>query len=87
MDVLLAATDLLEAEGRSLKRNALRTSMAIGLALVAVVLLLAALGFFLAAVYLLAASRWGGAGGALAASLAALLLAGLFLWLALRTGR
>ncbi len=52
-----------------------------------VMLLLAALGFFLAAVYLFAAPRWGSGGGALAASATALSLAGVFLWLTIRTNR
>ncbi len=65
----------------------MRTALAIGLAVVMVVLLLAGLGFLLAAVYLEAAGHWGRPAGALTAALSAFLLAGGFLWLALRTGR
>jgi len=52
-----------------------------------VVLLLAAVGFLLAAVYLKSAALWGSAAGALATALFASLLAGVFLWLTIRTSR
>ena len=83
----MAAADLLEAEGRNLKQNALRTSLAIGLALVAVLFLLTGTGLLLAALYVKSAALWGQAAGLLATGAASFLCGGLFLWLTMRINR
>jgi hypothetical protein len=83
----VAAADLLEAEGRNLKRNALRTSLAIGLALVAVLFLFIGTGLLLAALYMKFAALWGQATGLLATGTASFLCGGLFLWLTMRINR
>ena len=80
---LVASTDLLEAEGRVFKRTAVRLSLAAGIALVALVLVLIGIGFATFGVFVLLShllhSSWGAAlvfaaialGGATAALLAA----------------
>ena len=70
-----------------MKQNALKTSIAIGLAVAAVLMLLASAGFLLAAVYIQSAALWGDAVAALVASGVSLLFTGLFLWLTLRMNR
>ncbi len=70
-----------------MRRNTLRTALAVGLVVVLVLLLLAGFGFLLAAVYLRAAAHWGSATGALVTSGITFVLAGILLWLTFRAIR
>ena len=83
----MAAADLLEAEGRLLRRNALRTALAVGLGLAAVTLALAGTGLVLLALHTAADAHWGAVPAALLTALGAFGAAGGFLWLSLKTNR
>ncbi len=84
---MLAMADLVEAEGRLLRRNVLRTGL--GLVLVAVAGLFAVIGAGLClwAAYLGLLPRLGGAGAALLIGVVAWSLAGVLSWLAIRLAR
>lgn len=57
--VLVAAADLIEAEGRALRRSVFMTSVAVCLALLAVNVLLLGLVFFTLAVFWALQGQWG----------------------------
>jgi hypothetical protein len=81
--VLVSGAELVEAEGRMLKRQVLRLAIALGLGLAALVLGLAGVGFLLAALFLALAQPLGYAGAAAVFGAVALVLAaaaGFFVW-------
>ncbi|MDD3577081.1 MAG: hypothetical protein PHT38_09360 [Halothiobacillus sp.] len=78
-EFVIALLELLEAEGRALKRSVRRVSFGLVFLLTASALILTALGFLLAAGYLALAAALGGA-------LAALIMGGVSLLLAATLG-
>jgi hypothetical protein len=86
-ELVIAVADLLEAEGRSLRRSAVRTGWGLGLVTVASVLLLAGLVLCLAALYDALAAQLGSVAAKLGTGLAGLALAGVAAWLAGRVSR
>jgi hypothetical protein len=74
--LLVAATELLEAEGWVLKRQFVRLSIAAGLGVIIVGLVLAGIGFLLFSLYRALSVPLTPAGAALAIGVASLLVAG-----------
>ena len=74
-DFIIAFLDLLEAEGRILRRAVMHVGWGLALLLVACVLVLASAGFFLVGIYLHLASQFSPPVAALLVSLLTLLLA------------
>jgi hypothetical protein len=75
--LMVASTDLLEAEGRAFKRQLGRVAMAAGLAVLALALALAGLGLLLAGLFMLIAQYLGGPGvAALVFGVVAIAIAG-----------
>lgn len=85
--MIIAVADLLEAEGRELRRQATRLGW--GLALIALSCLLATVGFgcWLWGLFEHAAQAYGPANAALLTGTAAVVLAGLVAWLIRRLTR
>jgi hypothetical protein len=77
-DFIIAFFDLLEAEGRTLRRVVMRIGFSFVLLLVAALLFLAAAGFFLAGIYQYLTSQFTSPAAALLISLLSLLLALIF---------
>jgi hypothetical protein len=75
-DLVIAFFELVEAEGRTLRRAIMRLGWGLALMLLAVLLVLAAAGFFLMGVYLYLAAQY-------SPSMAALLVSGIALLVAL----
>ena len=73
----VAAAELFEAEGRSLRRNLIRLAAAIGFGLVLVLLTLAGRAFLIYGVFLLLAQALSPADAAVIMGFAALLFAGI----------
>jgi len=86
-EIIIALTDLAEAEGRALRRAVFRTGWGLALMLVMGLLIAAGLGLCLWAGYTYVAIRIGDIRAALLAGAAALLLAGGCAWLAIRLSR
>jgi multisubunit Na+/H+ antiporter MnhG subunit len=86
-EYVIGLLELMEAEGRALRRAVVRTGMGLGLLLVAVGLILTGLGFLMAATYMALAVWLGAPWAAFAVGVAALLLAVLLVWLAQRMTR
>ena len=81
---MIALADLLEAEGRTLRRSAARLGLGLGMIVLAVAFAAAGLGLCLWAAYQYLATALGQTPAVLLAGVAALVAAGLFLWLARR---
>ena len=79
--------DLAEAEGRALRRGAVRLGGGVALAVLAAVLAAVALGMLLWSLYMFAAALSSPIVGALVTGLAALVGAGMLGWIASRLGR
>jgi len=73
--VVVSAAELLEAEGRMLKRQVMRLGVAVGFGVIAVVLALAGAGFLLTALFLALARPLGNVGAAAVFGAVALALA------------
>jgi hypothetical protein len=86
-DIVIALTDLAEAEGRALKRAVYRTGWGLACMLVMGLLIAGGLGLGLWAGYQYLVGQLGPIEAALLAGTTALLLAGGFAWLAIRLGR
>lgn len=80
----VALADLLEAEGRALRRTTARLGLGLGMIALAVLFAAAGLGLCLWAAYQYLASELGQTLAVLLAGVVALVAAGLFLWLAKR---
>jgi ABC-type antimicrobial peptide transport system permease subunit len=74
-DFIIAFLDLLEAEGRTLRRSVMRVGWSLLLMLIAAFLVLAAAGFFLAGIYQYLSSQFAPPVTALLLSFLSLLLA------------
>jgi hypothetical protein len=86
-ELIIALTDLAEAEGRALRRAVFRTGWGLASLLVMGLLFAAGIGLCLWAGYQYMAGQLGSIEAALLAGGAALLLAGGFAWLAIRLSR
>jgi hypothetical protein len=86
-DIIIALTDLAEAEGRELKRAVFRTGWGLAFMLVMGLLVAAGLGMCLWAGYQYLVTQVGTIEAALLAGGSALLVAGVFAWLAIRFSR
>lgn len=87
MELVIATANLMEAEGRTLRRAVLLTGVQLLVLAGAVILALAGLGFFLWAAYLVLANAFGPAPAAVVVGAMGCLLAGLIAWLSLRSSR
>jgi len=74
-ELIIAFLDLLETEGRILRRSVVRVGWGLALVFMASLLILIAVGFFLAGIFLYLASQVNSPAAALAVSLVAFLLA------------
>ena len=81
-DFVIGFLDLLEAEGRTLRKATVQIGWGLAFILVAALLAAAALGMLLWGVYQYLAAWLNPAAAALLLSLATLVLAGIFAWLA-----
>lgn len=81
-NLVLAATALIEAEGRTLKRTLARFVVALGLILAAALLGLVGFGFVLGGLFSVLAIWLGKAGAAVIFGVIALALAGFCSWIA-----
>lgn len=86
-DIIIALTDLAEAEGRALRRAIFRTGWGLACMLVMGLLVAGGLGLCLWASYQYMAGQLGHIEAALLAGVASLLLGGGFAWLAIRLSR
>jgi hypothetical protein len=86
-ELVIALTDLLEAEGRALRKSVLRTGVGLACLGVASLLLLLGLGLCLWGVYLWLAVLLEPAAAAALIGVVSLLLAGGLAWMAIRLGR
>lgn len=86
-EYVIALADLAEAEGRSLRRGLVGLAWAWAFVVIAAVLLLAALALWLWAIYLALAAFMSPAIAAAATGTLSLLIAGLPIWLAIRSVR
>jgi hypothetical protein len=86
-ELIISFLDLLEVEGRTLRRWAMRVGVGLALVVVSAVLGLAALGFCLWSAYLYFDTMLGTPMGALATGALTFLIAGGLLWTALRLSR
>jgi len=86
-DIIIALTDLAEAEGRALRRAIFRTGWGLACMLVMGLLVAGGLGLCLWAAYQYMAGQLGHIEAALLAGAASLLLGGGFAWLAIRLSR
>ena len=84
---MIAFADLLEAEGRSLRRGVLRLSAGLALAGMAALAGVAGLGLLLWALFRTLAVTWGVAVAAAVLGAIALVIAGLLAWTAARLAR
>lgn len=87
MELLIATANLMEAEGRTLRRVVLLTGVQLLVLAGALVLALAGLGLFLWAAYLGLAIALGPAAAAVLLGALVFILAGLLTWLTLRLSR
>jgi hypothetical protein len=81
----VAVVELLEAEGRLLKRSLVRLSMALALVFVAACLSLVGLGFLVWSFYLFCAASLGPSGGAAVTGLSILFISLVIAWSAKKT--
>jgi len=81
---VIALTDLLEAEGRTLRINLMRAALGVALVLAAVLLVCVGLCLCLWAVYLSMSVYWGATGAAFFVAALILAAAGLLAWTATR---
>ena len=86
-ELLIALCELIEAEGRALRRSLMRTGAGIGLLVMSVVFGLTGLGLCLWSTYLYLATKLDAPLAALSTGLLTLTLSAGVLWLALRLGR
>ena len=86
-DLVIALVELLEAEGRALRRALLGAGVGLGLVVAATVLALAGLGLCVWSAYLYLGTLLEPALAALATGTLTLVLSGGLLWLALRLNR
>lgn len=85
--MLVAAADLLEAEGRLFREQAARVGQSLGLVVVAMVLVITGAGFLVWALYQYLQTRMTAPGPALVTGLAAMFTAGIVLWVARQSAR
>lgn len=85
--MIIAITDLLEAEGRAFRRGALRTGAGLACVWVAALLLLAGIGFCLWALYQWLVIVVGSIIGALLIGGILFLLSGVLIWTVIRLSR
>ena len=85
--MLIAAAELLEAEGRSLKTHALKTALAIGVAWMGLMFLGLGGGLLLYGLYLEARLHWGPIGALFFTAVLAISIGGSLLWLTKRLAR
>ena len=86
-DLAIALADLVEAEGRSLRRNIVRVGNSLTLIAIAVLLAAAGAGMLLWALYQSLAAAVGSALGALLTGLAGLIAAVILSWIAALNAR
>jgi len=86
-DIVIALADLVEAEGRALRRSVVRTSLGIAFLRAATLMLVLGLGLCLWGIYQWLSSAMGPAGAASFIGALALLFSGGLVWLAMRLGR
>lgn len=86
-ELIISFLDLLEAEGRTLRRSAMRVGVGLGLFVASAVVGLAGLGFCLWSAYLYFDTMLGTPMAALATGALTFLIAGGLLWTALRLNR
>jgi hypothetical protein len=79
-NMMVATVDLMEAEGRSLRRHLIRIGLAAALLFVAALLGLLGIGFLLYGLFWLLAEQMSNPGAAAALGLVALALAGGVVW-------
>ncbi len=77
---MIALADLVEAEGRELKMQAVRLSRSLALVVFAILLAAAGAGLLLWAIYQGVSASLGSAGGALVSGLVGLAAAGVVIW-------
>lgn len=86
-ELLIALCELIEAEGRALRRSLIRTGAGLGLLVISAVFGLTGLGLCLWSAYLYLDTQLAAPLAALATGALTLLLAAGVLWIALRLGR
>lgn len=85
--MVIALADLLEAEGRALRKAVLRTGAGFALLIIAALFALAGLGLCMWAVYLWLATSLGPSGAAALTGAMSLILAGVLAWITIRLNR
>ena len=86
-EYIIALTELLEAEGRLLRRNAMRTGAGMAILLLAALLAFVGLGFCLWAAFQGLVVQVGPVNAALVVGVLILFFAGLMTWIAIRLVR
>jgi hypothetical protein len=81
--VIVAFTNLAEAEGRNLRQEAVKTGLALGFVILAVVLALGGLGFLAAALYIALADVMHPAWAAFISGWIVIAVAGVLAWIAI----